>query len=172
MLWQESHQATHGITTTGPRTLPSSLGAIGNFGKKHSTKLLLLVTHLPSTSLQEPLGSWLVNPSNSWQWFYDPISNALYHKTDDEWQAYTPTSSRSTHSTRPTNKAFKLNQEFLSWSNPSALCMRSKKVLLKWLWITSQQQNSLLETGCSTLGNKTTTCYWTLEAACKNFLSR
>jgi ribonuclease HI len=62
-----------------------------------------------STSLQEPLGSWLVDPSDSWQWFYDPISNALYHKTDDDWQAYTPTSSRSTHSSRPTNKAFKLN---------------------------------------------------------------
>jgi hypothetical protein len=62
-----------------------------------------------STSLQDPLGSWLVDPSDSWQWFYDPISNALYHKTDDDWQAYTPTSSRSTHSTCPTNKAFKLN---------------------------------------------------------------
>jgi hypothetical protein len=62
-----------------------------------------------STSLQDPLGSWLVDPSDSWQWFYDPISNALYHKTDDDWQAYTPTSSRSTHSSRPTNKAFKLN---------------------------------------------------------------
>jgi hypothetical protein len=62
-----------------------------------------------STSLQEPLGSWLVDPSDSWQWFYDPTSNALYHKTDDDWQAYTPTSSRSTHSSRPTNKAFKLN---------------------------------------------------------------
>jgi hypothetical protein len=59
--------------------------------------------------LQEPLGSWLVDPSDSWQWFYDPISNALYHKTDDDWQAYTSTSSRSTHSSCPTNKAFKLN---------------------------------------------------------------
>jgi hypothetical protein len=50
-----------------------------------------------------------VDPSDSWQWFYDPTSNALYHTTDDDWQAYTPTSSRSTHSSRPTNKAFKLN---------------------------------------------------------------
>jgi hypothetical protein len=62
MLWQESHWATHGTTTTGPGSPPSSLGAIGSSGKKHFTKpLLLLVTHLPHPC-RTPLAAGLLIP--------------------------------------------------------------------------------------------------------------
>jgi hypothetical protein len=61
-------------------------------------KGLILLTsptfELPITDL---LGSWILNPHRSWEWFYSPAEGSLYQNVfHDAWHCYLPSSQHST----------------------------------------------------------------------------
>lgn len=38
--------------------------------------------------LQQPLGSWLIDPRECWHWFYRPTSQELYERVGSRWKIY------------------------------------------------------------------------------------
>jgi hypothetical protein len=50
----------------------------------------LFLQHISSgTKLEQRLGSWIKQPHQQWQWFYNPTSDIIYHRKGiDEWYQY------------------------------------------------------------------------------------
>jgi hypothetical protein len=75
-----------------PRDPPSLSKAHWDLWKKAVTKCFLRYdTDENERKLMHPLGSWLIDPTTHWQWFYDHISNSLFTPNGDSWHQYRTT---------------------------------------------------------------------------------
>jgi hypothetical protein len=49
----------------------------------------ILLQHLvQGNTLKSPLGNWINNPHQRWEWFYDPTTDILYHCQCSTWMSF------------------------------------------------------------------------------------